>query len=102
MARHEALDVGHWTLDDMKFLHIIKNPAETWAWEMAEEQAKRGHEVAILLWQDGVLSTRETSLPLYAATADVAARGVAGERFRAVDYRDVVELVFQYDRVSCW
>lgn len=86
----------------MKYLHIIKNPAETWAWDVAEEQAKRGHEVAILLWQDGVLSTRETSLPLYAAASDVAARGVPRAQFRAVEYRDVVDLVFQYDRVSCW
>lgn len=86
----------------MKYLHIIKNPAETWGWDVAEDQARRGHEVAILLWQDGVLSTRETSLPLYATASDVAARGLPGGRFRAVDYRDVVNLVFQYDRVSCW
>jgi sulfur relay protein TusB/DsrH len=86
----------------MRYLHIIKDPRETWAWEVAEAQAGKGHEVVILLWQDGVLSTRETSLPLYATAADLEARGVAARRFKALDYREVVQLVFQHDRVTCW
>ncbi|MFQ5846508.1 MAG: DsrH/TusB family sulfur metabolism protein [Candidatus Methylomirabilales bacterium] len=86
----------------MRYLHIIKDPRETWAWEVGEAQAKGGHEVSVLLWQDGVLSSRETALPLYATAADLEARGVTGGHLKAVDYRGVVELVFQCDRVTCW
>lgn len=89
-------------MDDVRFLHIIKDPKETWAWGVAEAQAEAGHEVAIILWQDSILTDRETSLPLYATVADLEARGVPVGRFKAVDYRDVVELIFQYDRVTCW
>jgi len=86
----------------MKYLHIIKDPAETFAWDVAEDQAQGGHEVAVLLWQDGVLSTRASALPLYATATDLEARGIPAGRVKAVDYREVVELVFQHDRVTCW
>ncbi|MFQ5802416.1 MAG: DsrH/TusB family sulfur metabolism protein [Candidatus Methylomirabilales bacterium] len=86
----------------MKYLHIIKDPRETWAWEVAEAQVGAGHEVAILLWQDGVLARRQTSLPLYAAASDLDARALPVGRFKAVDYGEVVDLIFQYDRVTCW
>lgn len=86
----------------MKYLHIIKDPGETFAWEVAEDQARGGHEVAVLLWQDGVLSTRPSPLPLYATAADLEARGMPVGRFKAVEYQEVVELIVQHDRVTCW
>lgn len=86
----------------MRYLHIIKDPRESLAWEVAEAQAGASHEVAVLLWQDGVLSTRESTLSRYAAAADLEARGVPAWRFKAVEYREVVELIFQHDRVTCW
>lgn len=86
----------------MRYLHIIKDPQETWAWEVAEAQAEAGHEVAVLLWQDGVLSRRQTPLPLYAAQADLEARGVHPGGWKVVNYREIVDLLFQYDRVTSW
>jgi sulfur relay protein TusB/DsrH len=86
----------------VKYLHIIKDPTETLAWEVAEAQAAEGHEVAVLLWQDGVLASRETLLPTWATGADLKARGIRAGRFKAVDYREVVELIFQVDRVTAW
>jgi len=49
-----------------------------------------------------VLSTRASALPLYATATDLEARGIPAGRVKAVDYREVVELVFQHDRVTCW
>lgn len=86
----------------MRYLHIIKDPYETLAWEVAEAQAGASYEATVLLWQDGVLSTRESTLFRYAAAADLEARGVPAGRFKAVDYREIVELIFQHDRVTCW
>ncbi len=96
------MDIGLRTLDDMRYLHIIKDPKETWGWEVAESQARSGHEVAVLLWQDGILTRRKTSLPLYTAQADLEARGVPAAEYKAVDYREIVDLIFQYDRVTIW
>lgn len=86
----------------MRYLHIIKDPHETLAWEVAEAQAAENHEVAVLLWQDGVLSTRQSTLSRYAVAADLEARGIPAGRFKAVEYREIVELIFQHDRVTCW
>jgi sulfur relay protein TusB/DsrH len=86
----------------MRYLHIIKDPKETWAWEVAESQVKAGHEAAVLLWQDGVLTRRQTTFPLYAAAADLEARGVPPGGCKAVNYREIVDLIFQYDRVTSW
>lgn len=85
----------------MRILHIIRHPGEEMGWYAAEAQAPR-YEVAVLLLQDGVLSRRETTLPLYASAVDLEARGVTGERVKPLSDAEIVETLAAHDRLVTW
>jgi len=85
----------------MRILHIIRHPGEEMGWQVAEAQAAP-HEVAVLLLQDGVLSRRETALPLYASALDLEARGLPADRMKPVTDAEIVDVVAAHDRVVSW
>jgi sulfur transfer complex TusBCD TusB component (DsrH family) len=85
----------------MRLLHLIRDPGEEMGWQVAEAQASR-HEVAVLLLQDGVLSRRQTALPLYASALDLKARGLRGERVKPLSDAEIVEVLAAHDRLVTW
>lgn len=85
----------------MRILHIIRHPDEAMGWQAAEAQAAQ-HEVTVLLLQDGVLSRRETALPLYASALDLDARGRVADRLKPLSDAEIVEILTGHDRVVTW
>ena len=84
----------------MKILHVIKNPDEKKAFEIAKIQAKK-HEIGILLIQDAVLGKLSFDFArAYVSDADVKARNQKIED--TIDYDEMVKLIFEYDRVISW
>ncbi len=84
----------------MKVLHIIRDPREKLALEVARYQAG-SKEVGLLLIQDGVLADLKLDLPVYALADDVEARGIQG-RYPSVDYSEMVGLITGHDQVIVW
>jgi len=85
----------------MRILHIIRHPREEMGWQVAEAQAA-SQEVAVLLLQDGVLSRRETALPLYASAVDLEARGLPADRGKPLSDAEIVEVLAAHDRLVTW
>ena len=83
----------------MKILHIIRNPNDETPLEIARSQSEE-HEVAILLLHDAVYAIPDVQFKVYACAADAQARGVA--RNECVDYKKIVELLFEFDKVVSW
>jgi len=83
----------------MKILHIIRNPNDGTPLEIASSQGEE-HEVAILLLHDAVYSIPDVKFKVYACESDAKARGV--ERHECVDYKKIVELLFEFDKVVSW
>jgi sulfur relay protein TusB/DsrH len=81
----------------MKILHIIRNPNDAMPFEIAGSQSDE-HEVAILLLHDGVYTS--PGLRVYACAADAEARGVTGHK--CVDYKKIVQMFFEYDKIVSW
>jgi sulfur relay protein TusB/DsrH len=83
----------------MKVLHIIRNPNDETPLEIAKYQSKE-HEVAVLLLHDAVYSIPDVQFKVYVCTADAEARDVA--LHECVDYKRIVEMLFEYDKVVSW
>lgn len=81
----------------MKILHIIRNPNDSTPFEIAISQSK-DHEVAVVLLHDAVYA--KPGIPAYACEADARARGVTGHE--CVDYKGIVKMLFEYDKVVSW
>jgi sulfur relay protein TusB/DsrH len=83
----------------MKILHIIRNPNDETPLEIAKSQSKE-HEVAVLLLNDGVYAIPDVQFKVYACDADAKARGVA--RHECVDYKRILQMLFDFDNVVSW
>lgn len=83
----------------MKILHIIRNPNDETPFEIAISQSKE-HEVAVILLHDGVYARSDAKIKVYAGAADAEARGVI--RYECVDYKKIVKMLFEYDKVVSW
>jgi sulfur relay protein TusB/DsrH len=83
----------------MKILHIIRNPNDETPIGIARSQSEE-HEVAVLLLHDAVYAIPDVQFRVYACTADAEARGVV--RHECVDYKKIVEMLFEYDKVVSW
>lgn len=81
----------------MKILHIIRNPGDATPIEIAKAQSEE-HKVALLLLHDAVYS--HPGIPAFACENDAQARGVKWHE--CVDYKRIVELLFEYDKVVSW
>ena len=85
----------------MKILHILRDPHDRLAVEVAGQQEERC-EVAILLIQDGVLARPDVpGATVYALDRDVDGRGVKGAG-EPVDYGGAVRLIAEHDKVIVW
>jgi sulfur relay protein TusB/DsrH len=86
----------------MRILHIVKNKIDTLAFSMAKEQAL-ANDVSILLLHDAVLADKAqlNGLKVFACTDDVLARGIETQN-RLIDYQEIVNLVFDSEKVISW
>jgi sulfur relay protein TusB/DsrH len=83
----------------MKILHIIRKPNEETPLEIARSQSEE-HEVAVLLLHDAVYAIPDVQFKVYACEADAEARDIAHHEY--VDYKKIVELLFEFDKVVSW
>jgi len=83
----------------MKILHIIRNPNDETPLEIAISQSKE-HDVAVLLLHDAVYANPDVHFKVYACTADAQARGVT--EHECMDYKKIVKMLFEYDKVVSW
>ena len=85
----------------MKILHVIRDPNERLALEIAEREAKQD-AVSLLLIQDGVLAQPSLqAIAVYALADDLEARGVTG-RGSVVDYDGAICLMADHEKVIVW
>jgi sulfur relay protein TusB/DsrH len=83
----------------MKILHIIRNPNDETPLEIARSQSEE-NEVEVLLLHDAVYAIPDVQFKVYVCEADAKARGVA--LHECVDYKRIVELLFEFDKVVSW
>jgi len=83
----------------MKILHIIRNPNDETPLEIAKSQNKE-HEVAVILLHDAVYAFPDVEFKVYAGSTDAQARRVAGHE--CVDYKRIVQMLFEFDKVVSW
>jgi sulfur relay protein TusB/DsrH len=83
----------------MKILHIIRNPNDERPLEIARSQSEE-HDVAVLLLHDAVYATPDVQFQVYTCTADAQARSIAGHE--CVDYKRIVQMIFEFDKVVSW
>ncbi|TAK33429.1 MAG: sulfurtransferase TusB [Chloroflexota bacterium] len=84
----------------MKILHLVRQIADERALSTVTAQS-RNHDVAVVLLQDAVLTPLEFPGTTYACREDVEARG-AGLGLELVDYRRIVQLIGEYEKVVSW
>lgn len=86
----------------MKILHVLKTPQATDALAIARHhQAAEGHQVTVLLIQDGLYTPSQPGLDLLVCNQDLQARGLTrGEK--AVSHEEIIDLIFSHDRIICW
>lgn len=87
---------------EVKILHIIKNIDDTYAWQTAVRQQKKGgNQVIILLIHDAVFNTVQDDTEVFACQDDVMARGVE-TKASLVDYEEIVKMLLDADSVVSW
>jgi len=81
---------------------VIKEHGDNIAFDIIREQGK-SRDVAVLLIHDGVLDHNlvDPGITTYAARADIEARGMRTD-IVLLDYIEIVDLIFDSDRVVCW
>ena len=87
----------------MKILHVFRHKNDPYPLEIARLQAAGGeHQVSVVLLQDAVLDPpRDSSLRVMACREDAEARGV-DPGVPLVDYEEIVDRIFEADRVVNW
>ena len=85
----------------MNILHIVRDPNERLALEIAGRQSKED-SVSLLLIQDGVLARPSLDrVTCYALSDDLEARGVSSPG-RVVDYDGMARMISEHDKVVVW
>ncbi len=85
----------------MRILHVLRDPNDRLAVEVARQQGET-NQIALLLIQDGVLARPDLpSAKVYALAHDLEASGVTGAG-EPLDYGDVVRLIVEHDKVIVW
>ena len=85
----------------MKTLHIIRDPSEQLALELARHGSAHD-SVSLLLIQDAVLARPVLDgVAVYTLAEDVDARGIKDQRAE-VDYDGAVRLMVNHDKVVVW
>lgn len=99
--------------EQLRVLHLISRLDDRRAWAAAA--AGPGVAGVVLLLHDAVMETRESvagyvaalghgqgsSTQVLASARDAQRRGV-GDRWRTIDYREMVKLMAEADRVISW
>ena len=86
----------------VKVLHIIRSNGDSLARRMIDEIAAGidSAEQTLLLMQDGVYM-QPPDMKVFASADDVRARGIATD-VALVEYVQIVEMVFEHDKVITW
>ncbi len=83
----------------MKILHMVRRKGDALPLQMADSQRKAGDDVKIVFLQDGVFSCKGDGTSVCCAE-DADARGVScGSK---VDYKGIVDMIFDADSVINW
>lgn len=85
----------------MRILHLLRSLEDERAWDTARRELEGGHEVTLLLLHDAVLTPLSFEGRVFACRDDVLARG-GRCTYPAVDYADMVKMIFDHDRVVSW
>ncbi len=86
----------------MRILHIVKNKHDTLSFSMAKGQAL-DNDVSMLLLHDAILVDRGqlNGLKVFACKDDVLARGIETQ-CQLIDYPEIVNLIFDNEKVISW
>ena len=85
----------------MKHLHIVRDPNERLAIEVAARQSKED-AVSLLLIQDGVLARPPLDrINCYALSDDLEARQVSSPG-GVIDYDGMARMIAEHDKVVVW
>jgi hypothetical protein len=79
----------------VKVLHLVRPESEPWEETVAAHQSTAGDEVIVARWRDGT-DTR------IACEVVAGSRGWQSEHVTTLTYADLLDLLFQADRVYCW
>lgn len=85
----------------MRILHIVREVEDSRALDVAQKQQESGHVATLLLLHDAVLSDVQFEGQLLACEADALARSKE-ERYKTIDYDEIVKMIFDYDKVISW
>ena len=85
----------------MNILHVIRDPHERLALELARHQSAH-NRVSLLLIQDAVLARPMLdAVSVYTLAEDLEARGAQHQGVR-VDYDEAVRLMVGHDKMVVW
>jgi sulfur relay protein TusB/DsrH len=86
----------------VKVLHIIRSNGDPLARRMIDDIAAGvdGAEQTLLLMQDGVYM-QPPDMKVFAGSDDVRARGIKTD-VALVEYDQIVEMIFEHDKVITW
>lgn len=84
----------------MKVLHLVRRPDDAYATGMIEAQAG-SHDLSVVFLQDGVYRPTAPAATRYVVEEDCAARGVEPDA-RSITHEQLVDLIFDSDRVISW
>ncbi|WP_447978613.1 hypothetical protein [Candidatus Nitrospira bockiana] len=80
-----------------KVLYLVKDGSPT-ALDLVSSGSQAGHDVSVVLIQDGVTLSSVPAARVYALSEDVGARSVRAS-YPAVSYGDVLRMMFEADSV---
>jgi len=83
----------------MNILHIIRKKGDSYPLELAAAQKAAGDSVKVLLLQDAVMSCTNDAAS-FCCKEDADARG--GSCGNQVDYKGIVNMIFEADSVINW
>jgi hypothetical protein len=83
----------------LKILHLIRKKGDAYPLQIVESQKKAGDDVKVVFLQDGVFSCTGDGASA-CCTEDADARGVScGNK---VDYKGIIDMIFDADSVINW
>jgi sulfur transfer complex TusBCD TusB component (DsrH family) len=84
----------------MKVLYLVRNQPDDLVKEMIENQSTE-HEINIVLIQDAVRMAESLPGRLFALEDSLQKRSFS-RHIEAIGYKELLEFIFQNDRVLCW
>ena len=81
-------------------MHLVRQASDPFPFWVMENQG-RENQVTCVLIQDACLTTHPIKVPCYLLKEDAEARGITTSR-PLIDFKQLVDMIFNHDRLSCW